>query len=119
MVKGSGLFVGTTGHVAYHHFNPLHDFDNFFYEAGEYQIEVWAQVFGCPPAMLGKYEFSLDNSPDAIALSHHEAGIIWNWSPSDHIYYPELSTHPFYCHPSIHQGQHYSHLGTWDDFCEL
>lgn len=91
MVKGSGLFIGTTGHIAYHHFNPVHVQDDFFYEAGKYQVEVWAQIFGFHRAtMLGKYELSLDEGQFAVKLSHHESGVMWNWSPSDRIYYAEL-----------------------------
>jgi hypothetical protein len=96
MVRGSGLFVGSTGHVAYHHFNPLNDEHSFAYSGNDYEIEVWAKVFNQNKnLLLGKYQFHLDDPSLALELAHHESGVLWSWSPEDRGYSPEVSRRPF------------------------
>lgn len=96
MVRGSGLFVGPTGHVAYHHFNPLNDEHNFAYSGTNYDIEVWAKVFSQNGnILLGKYQFCLEDSNLATELAHGESGVLWSWSPQEQKYYPESWKRPF------------------------
>ena len=96
MVRGSGLYVGTTGHIAYHHFNPIHDDDRFSYSGESYEIEVWAKLFAkSDDVLLGRYEFHLNDKAMALSLAEHQIGILWNWSPSERKYYPEASQRPF------------------------
>lgn len=96
MVRGSGLFVGPTGHVAYHHFNPLNDEYVFAYSGANYEIEVWAKAFNQKgDVLLGKYQFLLEDSKLAAELAHTESGVLWSWSPQDRRYYPEASKRPF------------------------
>jgi hypothetical protein len=96
MVRGSGLFVGPSGHVAYHHFNPLNDEHIFAYSGISYEVEVWAKVFNQNGnILLGKYQFCLEDSKLAVELAHSESGVLWSWSPQDRRYYPEAWRRPF------------------------
>ena len=91
MVKGSGLFIGVSGQSAYHHFNPIHEYDDFFYEIGANKIEVWAQNYGdLRQKLLGTYQVDLNDKDMHSALAHHEAGVTWDWSPTDGVYYPSV-----------------------------
>jgi hypothetical protein len=46
LVVGSGLFVGETGHVANHHFNPMDCEKLFRFRPGNYDIELFAKLVG-------------------------------------------------------------------------
>ena len=96
MVRGSGLFIGPTGHVAYHHFNPLNDEHVFAYSGTNYEIEVWTKLFSQNGnILLGTHQFSLEDPEIATELAHGESGILWSWSPQDRKYYPEVWKRPF------------------------
>jgi len=94
--SGSGIYVGSTGHLAYHHFNPISDDNVFAYTGKTYEIEVHAKPFGrAKGIVLGKYKLDLDDSEAAEALAHCEGGVMWNWSPQERRYYLEYSPRPF------------------------
>lgn len=93
MVRGSGIFVGREGHVAYHHFNPIAELDDFSFEPGTYQIEILANTHGSnQDFVLGSYSFDLRGGEETTNLTRHEGGILWSWSPTDKVYVPEGST---------------------------
>ena len=95
MVKGSGLFVGSTGHIAYHHFTPGSDDDAFSFSDRKYEIEVWAKLFGkLANVKLGHYNFEIPEQSSVLSLSEKEIGIMWNWSPAQRKYSPEISYRP-------------------------
>lgn len=88
MVRGSGLFVGVSGHIANHHFNPLEDADGFSYVLGHYSIEIWLKIYNAKAdAMVGRYTLSIDGEDAAVDLAHHEGGIMWNWTPTQRRYH--------------------------------
>jgi hypothetical protein len=95
MVRGSGLYIGREGHVAYHHFNPISVEDDFGYGPGPYSVEVWGKRFGDKaPLLLGRYTLNLEAKDMALALAERSAGVLWTWDPLGLSYYPEASNRP-------------------------
>ncbi|MHB1103183.1 MAG: hypothetical protein ACYC0C_10510 [Devosia sp.] len=92
MVRGSGVYIGRDGHVANHHFNPLSEESDFYYDVGAYTIEVWVRRHGDKvDTLIGTYEFDLDDGLLAADLVDHQAGILWSWDPVGRFYQPERS----------------------------
>lgn len=96
MVRGSGLYVGVGGHVAYHHFNPITDDHVFAYTGSKYQVDVYAKLFRREKStLLGRYTLDLDDANHAEALAHAEGGVMWSWSPQESRFHHEYSPRPF------------------------
>jgi hypothetical protein len=95
MVRGSGIFVGSNGFVAYHHFNPISDEHAFAYTGKKYEIEIFAKLFNqSRGTLLGKYQLDLNDSAAEIGLAHGEGGVMWNWSPNEKRYCSAYSERP-------------------------
>jgi len=95
LMRGSGIFIGSAGHIAYHHFNPVDAEHTFAYSGTDYEVKVLAKLFGRrSPTVLGRYQLSLDQEIEGIPLAHGEVGVIWNWSMQEDCYYREVSRRP-------------------------
>lgn len=92
MVRGSGIHIGREGQIAYHHFNPIAELDDFSFESGEYHIDVVASIFGSrQDTVLGTYKFVLEKGYETNRLMAHEVGTLWTWLPNESVYSAESS----------------------------
>jgi hypothetical protein len=95
MVRGSGLYVGQEGHIAYHHFNPLESYEDFKFGIGDYSIKIMGKTYGSPNEMeLGSYNLNLKNGPETDYLKNHDGGVLWSWSPTKSEYLASASYRP-------------------------
>jgi len=82
---GSGLFIEKTGFSANHHFVLSFDKPAYAFNAGQYKIEVFAQLVGKrAPEKLRTIELTLTHE-NAEALSQRE-GILFEFSPETKSY---------------------------------
>jgi hypothetical protein len=96
MARGSGVFVGANGYVAYHHFNPVNDEHVFAYTGSKYEVQVHAKLFNQDRStLLGSYHLELDDADAIVGLANGDGGVIWNWSPQENRYYSKYSARPF------------------------
>jgi len=84
--RGGGLFVPDTGVVAYHHFNPIDEFD-FRFTPGEYQIEVFGAVVGRKASLK---LFSGTVRMDHVKALEPSTVYYFNWDPADRRYNGEF-----------------------------
>lgn len=82
MSRGSGLFVGETGVVADHHFNPPWEVEGFQFLPGNYELRVFAELAGRKkPALLSSITIT------APGLDSRSPKQVWfEWSPTTRIY---------------------------------
>lgn len=81
LTLGSGLFVGATGLVCDHHFNPREGLDDFLFVGGEYRIEVFATVVGQKrPKKLMELAFTVNSlqAAELIQIPTRELYLFWN-----------------------------------------
>jgi len=90
LVRGSGLYVGETGVVCNHHFNPPEDAKDFTFQNGEYLIDVFAAVLGWhDPIHLCSVTLTV---PDAAGneLKQPECAYWFDWGPDSKRYHGHL-----------------------------
>jgi hypothetical protein len=82
MSRGSGLFVGETGVVADHHFNPPWEVEEFQFLPGNYELSVFAEVAGrSKPVHLSSITIT------APSLDSRSLKQVWfEWSPTSGLY---------------------------------
>lgn len=82
LTLGSGLFVGSTGVVSDHHFNPRENFcDDFLFIDGEYFIEVFATIVGRKRSeKLMDLTFNVNGlqAAELIQIPTRELYLLWN-----------------------------------------
>jgi hypothetical protein len=88
LTLGSGLRVGPDGVAYNHHFNPSKHDDGFEYLAGDYLIQVFANLAGShAPHMLYQATVTLTNE-HSQALKYPEHEIHFEWRPDAKVYHP-------------------------------
>lgn len=81
LTLGSGLFVGSTGVAADHHFNPRHDANQFVFASGEYRVEIVAALVGhTVPKKLMELTFWVNGqqSAELIQIFDVQLFLFWN-----------------------------------------
>lgn len=90
LVRGSGLFVGETGAVCNHHFNPPEDATGFTFRDGQYALDVFAAVLGRRNPI---HLCSVTLTVPAVAgneLTKPECAYWFDWSPDRAEYHGHL-----------------------------
>src|SRR5262249_35573329 len=91
--RGSGLFVGETGIVTNHHFNPLPGSAFSTFSTGNYKLEIFATLPG-QPSPIHVYTVKL-SAPDLSEQVVHQNQAIWfEWQPDRHDYHAHLESKP-------------------------
>lgn len=90
MSRGSGLFVGETGVLAYHHFNPPRETEGFKFLPGDYELRFLAELEGRKkPVLLSSIAIT------APGLDSRSSEAIWfEWSPTTGTYKPSIMEKP-------------------------
>lgn len=92
LVRGSGLFVGENGVTANHHFLAPRDQRAFQFEAGVYQLEVFARLLGeRQPRRLFVQTLEISVAHES-ALKTTGAGVYFDWGPDSSRYLPHVET---------------------------
>jgi hypothetical protein len=82
LTLGSGLFVGSTGIVSDHHFNPSGEApSDFLFVNGNYVVEVFATVIGRQKSeKLIRLTFTLDSQQAAelVQIPTRDLYLLWN-----------------------------------------
>ena len=90
--RGSGLFVGETGLVTNHHFNPPSSTSPFHFLPGSYEIRVFATLVGRRnPIPLCTATVSV---PEGMKRDIESPGsAVWfDWEPAAHCYEARIET---------------------------
>jgi hypothetical protein len=89
--RGSGLFIGETGVVTNHHFNPPSKSNAWDYLSGDYEIDIFATLPGHHlPLRLHTITVTIDA---AIQLPTHPDAAIWfDWQPDENRYDAHVET---------------------------
>ncbi len=81
LTRGSGLFVGETGVVVNHHFNPPFDIEYFPFRSGGYEIEVFATLVAQKsPLLLSSVTLSVPETP-RNELEDPSGAVWFDWTP--------------------------------------
>src|SRR5690606_23397301 len=84
LTRGSGLFVGETGNVTNHHFNPPHDTEYFFSE-GKYVVEIFVVLVGSNTSQ--KVSTVSLEVPQNLKSNRTQDSAIWfDWQPDTQSY---------------------------------
>jgi hypothetical protein len=82
LTLGSGLFVGSTGVVSDHHFNPREGtYDDFLYVDGEYTLDVFATIAGQRKArklLTMTFSVGSEQAAEVIQIPTREMYLLWN-----------------------------------------
>jgi hypothetical protein len=94
LMIGSGLRVGEDGVSSNHHFLPPKDAVSFAFIAGEYVIDVYAQIVNRrSPVLLSTVKLSLAQDL-AVALHDPIKGVLFVWDPQSQCYRGHISSGP-------------------------
>jgi hypothetical protein len=92
--RGSGLYVGETGVVQNHHFNPPDDATGFSFGSGGYQLDVFAALVGAArPVHLSSIVLEVPE-PDGAPLQTAEHAYYFDWGPDSGKYHGHLEFLP-------------------------
>jgi hypothetical protein len=84
-MPGTGLYVGQDGVTANHHFVLSADQADYEYAAGDYKVEVFAQLVGQSASLqLSTIDLVVD-SQEAAALRNRD-GVLFEWQPDSGMY---------------------------------
>jgi hypothetical protein len=92
---GSGLYVGPDGHTANHHFVLLPDAPPFPFEAGAYEIEIYATFPRRSRAvLLHTAQLTLSANASQQLRDDPSVAIYFNWDPVARVYQPHVNRKP-------------------------
>ncbi len=95
LTLGSGLFVGSTGVAADHHFNPRHDAHQFIFASGEYRVEIFAALVGqTAPKRLMEVTFLVDGQQSAELIQLFDVQLWLFWNAEKRSYYGQINRGP-------------------------
>jgi hypothetical protein len=90
--RGSGLFVGETGIVCNHHFNPASESASFAFLPGRYEIQVFATLPGQrSPICLHTLTLEVQDSAK-LSRQNPDASVWFDWHPNENRYDSHLET---------------------------
>jgi hypothetical protein len=88
--RGSGLFIGETGVATNHHFLASWSDKAFEFTAGDYELEVYAQLLGdSRPVKLLRQRLRVTDA-EAEALRDSRNGLYFDWGPDAGRYLPYI-----------------------------
>lgn len=92
--RGSGLFVGSDGVAANHHFLLAPDQKTFTFQSGAYRLQVFGHVVGNRrPLPLFDTELAISND-DEQSLKNNTIGVYFDWGPESQKYYSHIDKKP-------------------------
>jgi len=98
--RGSGLFVGSDGVAANHHFLLAPDQRAFKFQAGAYRLQVFGHIVGkTRPLPLFDTELTISNG-DEESLKDNAIGVYFDWGPESQKYYSHIDKKPEHLSPN-------------------
>jgi hypothetical protein len=94
LVRGSGLFVGKAGISTYHHF-LLPNKENWEFIAGEYTLEIFAELVDNRTKKLFELKLHLSKDEEHALRNDKKATVFFNWAPNAKNYSSHIDIRPF------------------------
>ena len=102
IVRGSGLFVASTGVEANRHF-LLSENDGFIFRAGMYRLQIFAHILGTEHRrLLFSCELTVTDEQERL-LRQADAGLYFDWLPEQSQYVPHIDRRKSKNQPLAHQ----------------
>ncbi|MCB9978880.1 MAG: hypothetical protein H6862_04675 [Rhodospirillales bacterium] len=92
--RGSGLFIGDTGIASNHHFLLPTDVESFVFKAGNYSLEIYAQIIGDKNTKLLHQVDLTISQQEAELLKQGDKGIYFDWGPDSKKYHTHIDSRP-------------------------
>ena len=77
LVPGSGLFVGSDGIQANHHFMLTESAGSYKFESGSYQVEILGSLIGKKPKLLHKISFELSREAASALNETDDSAVMY------------------------------------------
>ena len=93
LVRGSGLFINKSGNSSNHHFLTPKDGINYDFIAGDYILQVYAEIVNEPPKLIFEEKLILtQEQQEKIDLKN--AGVYFDWAPNTQNYFSHIDINP-------------------------
>ncbi|MBV8389249.1 MAG: hypothetical protein JO080_05560 [Mucilaginibacter sp.] len=90
LVRGSGLFVSTSGVSSYHHFLLPKENSEYSFEAGDYSLQIFVETVDKKPIKLFEEQLTITKQ-QSICLEQGQA-LYYDWAPNTQNYFSHIDS---------------------------